>query len=426
MKILSAAGLACSHPTKATRVQSLAGSPNFRKWESCMTMPLVGEFSRGSPVSSAPSFRRRSILTSITNIGSEDHAVKSHPTLFTHFPHKWYSIVCAKSAWQNAARGCAAKVCGVCLCLTPASRGREHTSLAKCHSSTGSTARLVADSAGLVGRVTAGSGWDGPQLGASPAQPPALTFTFGVLQTRPVVGAVLPLPSRRFVSSGFARTALGQLYSTLLYVYDIHYLPKSNLAPVHNVCSVVVTPLESRRAISCGYNSSHPVWHAIYECLQNIHGDSSLFLLQQFHELSNGFRPLLTSPHPAIQFVPKMFYRVEVGAKFLAMACMMHVALSPLWLPRLSASNVGNSSGLDKPLAELHRSNDLSQCQRRETSSVKQIMVQNNIATTCDNLQQHVTSCDYLRKLATTFVNLRLLETTCNYERLPVTTCDYL
>ncbi|KAJ8897237.1 hypothetical protein PR048_002583 [Dryococelus australis] len=36
--------------------------------------------------------------------------------------------------------------------------------------------------------------------------------------------------------------------------------------------------------------------------------------MQPFNELSNGFWPRLTSPHPAIQFVPKMFYRVEVGA----------------------------------------------------------------------------------------------------------------
>ncbi|KAJ8878811.1 hypothetical protein PR048_019397 [Dryococelus australis] len=76
-------------------------------------------------------------------------------------------------------------------------------------------------------------------------------------------------------------------------------------AHVQNVCSVVVTPLESRRATSCVYNSSHPVWHALYECLQYIHGDSSPFLLQPFHELSNGFWPRLTSPHSAIQFVPK-------------------------------------------------------------------------------------------------------------------------
>ncbi|KAJ8867537.1 hypothetical protein PR048_031339 [Dryococelus australis] len=60
--------------------------------------------------------------------------------------------------------------------------------------------------------------------------------------------------------------------------------------------------------------SSHSVWPALYECLQDIHGDSSPFLLQPFHELSNGFWPRLTSPHPAIQFVPKMFYRVEAGA----------------------------------------------------------------------------------------------------------------
>ncbi|KAJ8870800.1 hypothetical protein PR048_027099 [Dryococelus australis] len=87
-----------------------------------------------------------------------------------------------------------------------------------------------------------------------------------------------------------------------------------NWAPVHNVCSAVVTQLEFRRAISCGYNSSHPVWHALYECLQDIHGDSSPFLLQPFHELSNVFWPRLVSPHPAIQFAPKMFYRVEFGA----------------------------------------------------------------------------------------------------------------
>ncbi|KAJ8871311.1 hypothetical protein PR048_027628 [Dryococelus australis] len=43
--------LACSPPTKAIWVQSLAGSPDFRMWESCRTMPLVGVFVRGSPVS---------------------------------------------------------------------------------------------------------------------------------------------------------------------------------------------------------------------------------------------------------------------------------------------------------------------------------------------------------------------------------------
>ncbi|KAJ8866903.1 hypothetical protein PR048_032765 [Dryococelus australis] len=47
-------------------------------------MPLVGGFSRGSPVSPVLSFRRCSGLTSITLIGSEDLAVKSRPNLFTH------------------------------------------------------------------------------------------------------------------------------------------------------------------------------------------------------------------------------------------------------------------------------------------------------------------------------------------------------
>ncbi|KAJ8888170.1 hypothetical protein PR048_007657 [Dryococelus australis] len=56
--------LACSPPTRANRVQSPAESlPDFRMWESCWTMPLVGGFSRRSPVSLALSFRRCSILT---------------------------------------------------------------------------------------------------------------------------------------------------------------------------------------------------------------------------------------------------------------------------------------------------------------------------------------------------------------------------
>ncbi|KAJ8872222.1 hypothetical protein PR048_025824 [Dryococelus australis] len=38
-----------SPPSKANRVQSPAGSPDFRKWESYRTIPLVGGFSRGSP-----------------------------------------------------------------------------------------------------------------------------------------------------------------------------------------------------------------------------------------------------------------------------------------------------------------------------------------------------------------------------------------
>ncbi|KAJ8895369.1 hypothetical protein PR048_000701 [Dryococelus australis] len=42
--------LDCSLPTKANRVQFLGGSlPDFRKWESCRTMPLVGSFLGGLP-----------------------------------------------------------------------------------------------------------------------------------------------------------------------------------------------------------------------------------------------------------------------------------------------------------------------------------------------------------------------------------------
>ncbi|KAJ8870168.1 hypothetical protein PR048_029181 [Dryococelus australis] len=52
--------------------------------ESCRTMPLVGGFSRGSPVSPAISFRRCSILTSSTLIGSQDLDVERRLYLLTH------------------------------------------------------------------------------------------------------------------------------------------------------------------------------------------------------------------------------------------------------------------------------------------------------------------------------------------------------
>ncbi|KAJ8876153.1 hypothetical protein PR048_024062 [Dryococelus australis] len=54
-------------------------TPDFRKWKSCRTMPLVGGFSRGSSISPAPSFRRRSMFTSITPIGSKGLDVESRP-----------------------------------------------------------------------------------------------------------------------------------------------------------------------------------------------------------------------------------------------------------------------------------------------------------------------------------------------------------
>ncbi|KAJ8872137.1 hypothetical protein PR048_025739 [Dryococelus australis] len=85
--------LACSPPTKANQVQSPVGPlPDFRTWKSCRTMPLVSGFSRWYPVSPAISFQRRSILTSITFIGSQDLAVKSRPDLFTHSVHSLTSL----------------------------------------------------------------------------------------------------------------------------------------------------------------------------------------------------------------------------------------------------------------------------------------------------------------------------------------------
>ncbi|KAJ8886795.1 hypothetical protein PR048_013007 [Dryococelus australis] len=55
-----------SPPTNGNRVRFLAGSlPDFRAWEFCRTMPLVGGFSRGFPVSPTLAFRRCSILNSL-------------------------------------------------------------------------------------------------------------------------------------------------------------------------------------------------------------------------------------------------------------------------------------------------------------------------------------------------------------------------
>ncbi|KAJ8898012.1 hypothetical protein PR048_003372 [Dryococelus australis] len=74
-------------PTKANRV-----TPDFRKWGSCWTMPLVCGFSRGYPVSPALSFRRCSILTPINLFGSQDLDVKSRPNLSTTILASTFSI----------------------------------------------------------------------------------------------------------------------------------------------------------------------------------------------------------------------------------------------------------------------------------------------------------------------------------------------
>ncbi|KAJ8885991.1 hypothetical protein PR048_012197 [Dryococelus australis] len=62
-----------SPPTKLNHwVRFPAGSlPHFRTWVSCRTMPPVGEFSWGSPVSPNLAFWRCSILTSTTSGGRE-------------------------------------------------------------------------------------------------------------------------------------------------------------------------------------------------------------------------------------------------------------------------------------------------------------------------------------------------------------------
>ncbi|KAJ8871980.1 hypothetical protein PR048_028320 [Dryococelus australis] len=58
---------------EANRIQFPAGSPpDVRVWTSFRTMPLVGGFSRGSPVGPTLSFRHSSILPSFTLISSQD------------------------------------------------------------------------------------------------------------------------------------------------------------------------------------------------------------------------------------------------------------------------------------------------------------------------------------------------------------------
>ncbi|KAJ8881111.1 hypothetical protein PR048_017584 [Dryococelus australis] len=69
-------------------------TPDFRTWESCRTMPLVGGFSRGSPVSLTLSIRRCSISISITLIGSQDLDVKSRSKYLHSSPPQQCSVCC--------------------------------------------------------------------------------------------------------------------------------------------------------------------------------------------------------------------------------------------------------------------------------------------------------------------------------------------
>ncbi|KAJ8877785.1 hypothetical protein PR048_022241 [Dryococelus australis] len=70
-------------PTKANWVNSPVGSPDFRMWELCQTMPLVSGFSWESPIFPILSFQCCSILISIAPSGSHDLAIKSRLNLFT-------------------------------------------------------------------------------------------------------------------------------------------------------------------------------------------------------------------------------------------------------------------------------------------------------------------------------------------------------
>ncbi|KAJ8877790.1 hypothetical protein PR048_022246 [Dryococelus australis] len=397
-----------SPPTKANRAQSPAGSPDFRKWESCRTMPLVGEFSRGSPVSPTPSFRSRSVLNSTTLIGSQDLAVKSRPNLFIHSLSRL------------------ARHCSICWPVNGTHQGMPFITLSKKNSSDVPTRRLIMDrgvqkylqtlnknptkvivnfsintiiyqsgatvakrlarspptKANMVQSPAGGNRagrccWSAGFLGALPfphlfilaplhiyhdnligsqdlaVQSHSNLFTHSstkaVITQTIVAQAPARLPPRR--SRFDCRAGSLQIFAcgnrAGLYRWSAGFLGDLPFPPIIAFlrCSIPTSITlissqdldvksrpnfftsirtyerkffnnypKSRRATSCGYNSSHPVWHDLYECLQDIHGDSSPFLLQPFHELSNGFWQRLTSPHPAIQFVPKMFHRVEVGA----------------------------------------------------------------------------------------------------------------
>ncbi|KAJ8881988.1 hypothetical protein PR048_018476 [Dryococelus australis] len=78
--------LDCSPPTKANRVRSPAGSlPDFRKWKSCRTMPLVGGVFLGDLPFPPPLYSRAaSFSPHFTLIGSQDLVVNSRPNLSTH------------------------------------------------------------------------------------------------------------------------------------------------------------------------------------------------------------------------------------------------------------------------------------------------------------------------------------------------------
>ncbi|KAJ8893076.1 hypothetical protein PR048_005659 [Dryococelus australis] len=83
-----------THKSRTRTANTISEYPDQR--ESCRTMPLVGGFSRGSPVSRAPAFWRCSIITSFALIGSQDLDVKRRSNLSTELnstPHQRFHQV---------------------------------------------------------------------------------------------------------------------------------------------------------------------------------------------------------------------------------------------------------------------------------------------------------------------------------------------
>ncbi|KAJ8868814.1 hypothetical protein PR048_030355 [Dryococelus australis] len=95
--------VSCLQSTCNPFLQSPAGSPDFCKWESCRTMPLVGGYFSviSSHLPPFQKFRRRSIFTSIILIGSQDLAVKNRPNFFTH-PYTNFQFMVGLADYSDA------------------------------------------------------------------------------------------------------------------------------------------------------------------------------------------------------------------------------------------------------------------------------------------------------------------------------------
>ncbi|KAJ8871479.1 hypothetical protein PR048_027796 [Dryococelus australis] len=270
--------------------------PDFRMWESCRTMPLVGGyFLEDIPFHHSLSFRCCSILTSITLVGCQDLAVKSRPNLYTL---KYMIVVKDTSPQLMKASGIynGDKVCqssnlessevGPAPSILQIEHKQPHLGVTIMDGDCGVRQKIRTDDLNFdvitCWWLQAADEWNCSYVddceevvaihsdNSAPEQDEGDT-TNNTIDNEDSISHETKHSVRNY------------------------YGKSSNWAPVHNVCSAVVTPLESRRASSCGYYSSQPVWYALYECLQDIHGDSTPLLSQPFHKLSNGFWPRLTS-----------------------------------------------------------------------------------------------------------------------------------